>query len=276
MNDIRQNFSRLGGETMGRKSLVMILALLLVPVIVHADVLISTSLEDGTHSPFGSPYDGSSVVQDPTAPDGGYSLKFTFPAGLYGGVAPDIVGKSFPETNELWIQYWFKYSSNWQWNTNMNKQIYVLTGAQSNDDVNFFIGAMSQWGDAINFNTQHQSGGNQTFRSNGWTLTKGVWHKVIIHAKMNTAGVQDGIAQVWVDDVLRINASNVLYRKAGQSTGFSNFQMTPVYGGGQENISTTQYLWFDHIVVQTTTITGSPYLPPANTPVPPSGLRITN
>ncbi len=267
---------------MNRKSLVLILALWLVPGIAHATVLLSGSFENGLFSPFRErTITGATVVTDSTAPNGTGSLKFTFPAGLYGGVAPDIVSRSFTSTNEMWIQYWFKYSSNWRWNTIMNKQIYVPTGSQSlPEEVNFFIGAMSQWGEQIGFSTQHNSDSslNQTFRSFGWTLTKGVWHKVVIHVKMNTAGVQDGIAQVWVDDVLRINQSNVLYRKTGQSYGFTNFQMTPIYGGGKETIPTEQYLWFDHVLVQTTPITDSSSPPPdlPKEPTPPSGLNISN
>lgn len=263
---------------MVKKSLVMILALWLVPDIVHAVVFINTSLEDGVHSPFGSPYGGSSVVQDPTAPDGSYSLKFTFPAGLYGGVAPDIVGKSFTETNELWVQYWFKYSTNWRWNTITNKQIYVQTGERSNADMNFTI-MMHHYAAISSVATQHPADStlNQTFRSYGWEVTKGVWHKVVFHAKMNTPGVRDGIFQMWIDDVLRTDQSDVLFRRTGQSTGFSGFQMTPVYGGGAENIPEEQYLWFDHVIVQTTPITGSPYPSRgAIEPVPPSGLKISN
>jgi hypothetical protein len=282
VGNLHLNNQKEEGKTMNKRIMVLILALGLVPGIVHATVLVSGSFEDGTNSPFGRPYGGSSAVKDSTAPDGSYSLKFTYPGGLYGGVAPDIAGKSFAQTNEVWIQYWFKYSSNWRWNTNMNKQIYVLTGAQGSTDVNFFIGAKTQYGDTMNFSTQHQSGGNQTFRSSGWDLTKDVWHKVVLHVSMNTAGVQDGIAQMWVDGVLRINQSDVLYRKAGQSTGFSQFQMTPVYGGGQETIPTEQYMWFDHVIVQTTPISEyfSP-LPVPSTgalkePAPPSSLMIIN
>ena len=238
------------------KKLFAVVLFLLFPLLSHATVLLSGSFENGLFYPFRErTTTGATVVTDSTAPDGTGSLKFTYPAGLYGGVAPDIVSKSYTQTNEIWIQYYFKYSSNWRWNTIMNKQIYVVTGSQSlPEEVNFFIGAKSQWGEQIGFSTQHNndSSTNQTFRSFGWTLTTGVWHKVVIHVKMNTAGVQDGIAQVWVDDVLRINQSNVLYRPAGYSYGFSNFQMTPIYGGGQETIPEEQYLWFDHVIVQST------------------------
>lgn len=265
---------------MHRKSLVLILALWLVPCVVHAGVLINASFEDGM-SPFGGPYyGGASIVSDSTAPDGTHSLMFTFPSGLYGGQAPDIINGNFTESNEVWVQYYVKYSSNWVWNSIGNKQIYMLTGAQGSQDMNFFIMAYSQWGDTINFSTQQPADAslNQTFRSSGWTLTTNAWHKVVIHVSMNTAGMNNGIAQVWVDDILRIDVSNVLYRRSGQSTGFDQFQMTPVFGGGAENIPTQQYMWFDYVIVQTTPITGSSSASPdaSKTPSSPSGLMITN
>src|SRR3990172_2916909 len=94
-----------------KKYLALILALILIPSIVHAAVLLTESFENGwngwTHD-----YGGGSIITDANAPDGTRTLQFTFPAGYPGGNAPDIVLKDFAGSNEIYVQYYFKVSSN--------------------------------------------------------------------------------------------------------------------------------------------------------------------
>jgi hypothetical protein len=85
---------------------------------------------------------------------------------------------------------------------------------------------------------------NQSYYSYDWTLTKDAWHKVVFNAKMNTAGVKNGVFKMWVDGVLRINATDVLYLRSGQAGGIASFSMTPVYGGVAQEIPSEQYMWF--------------------------------
>ena len=225
------------------------------PLPVPIDTIIHGSFESGTNAPFGNPYpNGSDVVQDATAPDGRYVIRFKYPKGLYGGSAPNSVGKVFPSPlNEFWAQYYFKYSANWRWNTITNKHIYISTGARGNNDMNFTVMEM-YYGAPMAVATQQPPDGklNQMLTTTGWTLQKDKWYKVVFRAKMNTSGVKNGILQLWVDNVLRIDRSDVLYRQTGVETGFVSFAMTPVYGGGAEEIPAEQYLYFDHVIVQTT------------------------
>lgn len=142
----------------------------------------------------------------------------------------------------------------------MNKLVYLRCGAASYD-TNHFIGVRSQWGEAVGFSTQHNtsSGLNQSLRGGGTyaptSVAKpaaGVWHKITLHLVTNTPGTSNGVVQLWLNDVLLIDRSDVLHLVSSDSGGWRYFSMTPVYGGGVETINATQYLYFDDIKVQTT------------------------
>ena len=231
------------------------------PLPVRIDTIIHGSFECGTNAPFGNPYPGGTdVIEDTTAPDGKYVIRFKYPRGLYGGSAPNIVGKVFPsQLNEFWAQYYFKYSADWRWNTILNKQVYITMGAQGNADPNFFIGA-NHYGSNMYMTTQVPPDGtlNQAYKTSGFSPAKNRWYKVNFHVKMNIPGEKDGIFQLWMDNELKIDVNNVMFRKAGVNSGygFVSFQMTPVYGGGKEEIPAEQYLYFDHVVVQTAPFSG--------------------
>ncbi len=260
---------------MNKKSIVLILALLAAPSIVHASVVLSGSFENG-YSPFVSNYGGSSVVADSTAPNGTHSLMFTFPSGMTGGNAPDIVTPSpelFASQEEVYIQYYVKYSSNWKDHPITNKMIYIWFGNPVAGKPNLPIMGHSQYGSGVWAVLQAGTSiSEQVWYGNGFTLSYGGWHKIIIHVKMNTGGNSNGILQVWVDDVLRIDASNGKFRNSGDTYGVTSFQMTPVYGGDSTPVPQTQYMWMDDVIVQTTPFGTSTTPPPAPVP-PPASLQ---
>lgn len=260
-----------------KKIFALVLALFFVPSFVHAEVIVSGSFESGI-SPFKSHYGGAEVVSDSTAPNGTHSLRFNFPAGFTGGNSPDIVTPN-PENfssqyEEVYIQFWIKYSSNWVDEPLTNKWVYIWFNNSATGMPNLPIMGHSQY-DSNGIWAVLQAGtngvGEQIWHSYGWggfTFTYGKWHKVNLHVKMNTGGNSNGILQIWVDDILRINASNGYFRKSSDSYGISSFQMTPVYGGGGTSVPNDQYIWFDDVIIQTTPFGTS------STPTPPSGLSI--
>jgi hypothetical protein len=236
-------------------------AVLLCASIVHAgnvDLPYVFGFEDGTRGSFSTQGGtGSAVVTDSTAPEGSKVLRFKYPqSSSYGGYAPDRCTVYFNSTaSEIYAQWWFKYSSGFRWNTITNKMVYVLTGTTS-ADVNFTV-MTHHYNTSMSTATQHPSDSslNQTFKPSSPTISTGVWYKAVLRAKMNTAGQNDGIYQLWINDVLVTNQSNVLYRRAGQSAlNFIAFRFDPVYGGGPEAIPSEQYLYVDGVRVQTTPI----------------------
>lgn len=251
-------------KKMRTKLFTLTLAFFILPYFVHAGVLVSSSFENG-YGQFDSNYGGSEIVADATAPNGKYSLRFNFTANFPAGNAPDIVSSyNFADQEEVYIKYYVKYSSNWVDEPLTNKMVYIWFGDHLNKPNLPFMGR-SQYGDGVW--AVLQAGGSipeQVWFGNNFTLTYGVWHKIVLRVKMNTGGNHNGIFQAWVDDVLRINASNGYFRNSGDSYGVTAVHMTPVYGGGINTGNSLQYMWFDDIIVQTTPFGASPTsIPPA-------------
>lgn len=234
--------------------------LLLFAIPSFATTLVDESFEDGTTGTFGKFESNGSVdvVSDATAPNGNYSLRMTYPAGMLDGVGPGTSSRYFTASNEVWIQYYYKYSSNWQWHSIVNKQVYLRCGVNGYDANHTLVA--DHYGYPFAFHTQHNTDAskNQSFyapTSATSVLTKNVWHKVVARMVINTPGVQDGIAQIWVDDVLLINASNVMHLVASDSGGYMRFSFAPIWGGQtspRSEVSSDMYMWFDRPQVQTT------------------------
>ncbi len=124
---------------------------------------------------------------------------------------------------------------------------------------------------------------NFPFNTRNWPFNKGNisfqklrWYWFEIHARMNTIGngyssSQDGLLEVWVDDVLMMQHFNVVLRT--NNSAFGTFANTPIMGGGWasgHNVPVEEYLWYDHDVLSTTRI-GRPdgTLPTDLVPGPP-------
>ena len=73
---------------------------------------------------------------------------------------------------------------------------------------------------------------------------------------MQSIGPEGGAAclQVWIDNVLYLNYSNVPFRAVGDTAGFRYMQHTGEWGGGGGTITKTGYWWVDHTVISTTRI----------------------
>src|SRR4030067_687917 len=200
---------------------ILAIMFLVFPSYAVSAVLFSGSFENGM-TPFGGPYyGGASVVTDGTAPDGTHSLRFSIP-GEMGGNSPDIIDGHWSSQNEIWVQVYIKFSSNYQWPSIQDK--FIFLPLQGN---NFYIGA--QWGNQVSMCTQVLWGqGSTCWGGGGWTA--GRWHKVVFHGIANSG--TNGVGQVWVDDTLVINASNVNFLEHAGDTAFDGILLENVYGSG--------------------------------------------
>lgn len=89
-------------------------------------------------------------------------------------------------------------------------------------------------------------------------ITKDAWHKVTVRFKMNTVtgGVAnaDGIMQEWIDDVLRIDKSTIVYRTNQHATmKWDKIVLAPYMGAGSP---IAQTMWVDELSISTN-VTGS-------------------
>ena len=215
-------------------------------------IIRQTSFE-GSWDGFRPNYGGADIYRDPTAQDGDYSLRFTFPAGMESGIAPDIVYTTFPAEDELFIRFYFKLSANFQWHPITQKLIYFHCGQVDFGDTNHVL-SVGHWDHAVSLVTQHNRGSEmdeQVFhRGNVSMITKNVWHKIVMRLVINKPGQHDGIAQIWLNDQLAIDQSDVMWLIAGDHGGWIDFNFTPVFGGGGPNVTQTMYLYFDNLIIQ--------------------------
>jgi len=266
---------------MNRKCIVLLLALLLIPTIVFA--WIDTSHMDGSYPIIGGGWSCidsgtgyGAIVSDSTSPDPSTVLKLTYPAGFYNGnyaakcwnMLPGSTTPSVQYT-ELWVQYYFKYSSNYYFHPVDNKQTYYFTGG-SNSANNWYI--------SVN-GSHHVNVVTQTFNTDrhlpntGYdpVINAGQWYKMRARFVMNTPGVLNGILQIWINDQLVINKSTVGY--ISQAEGIREVQIAPVFGGNTGVSKPAEdYQYYELFTISTSPINGGgPYL---SNPMPPSRLQI--
>ena len=71
-------------------------------------------------------------------------------------------------------------------------------------------------------------------------IQKNRWYWLEIHARLNTVGQADGFLEIWVDDLLIMQHSDVTFRTTNASWG--QYQHSPEWGGGGGTINQEQYL----------------------------------
>lgn len=245
---------------MKRTACLSMIALALVLLFVapsHSATLLNESFESG-YGVFTSEYHGTSVVSDTSAPNGTHSLMFTFPSGMSGGNAPDIVYKYFSSTSEIYSRWYFKLSSGYKFHPYEQKMVFYW--GDISGPGNFYI-SIGSWGSNRMFGCIQGDG--TTYRNeSGPQIQSGRWYKVDVHL---TAG---GIFQLWLDDVLILNFTGI------PLGAWNSMQFTPVYGGDSTSVPSKQYIWFDGAQVSTTPIGSTSPVPTAPPPAPPFGLRI--
>jgi len=255
---------------MKNKSLVLILALLLTPGIVFAWT--DTSHMDGNYPNVGgswscmdSPPGYASIINDSSSPDTSSSLRLTYPAGFFNGNYAAKCWNMIPGApTELWVTYYFKYSSNYYFHPIDNKQTYYFTGGASSVN-NWYISVNGSH--KINVITQTFAT-DRHYPNTGYDpyINANQWYKINSHFVMNTPGVLNGILQVWINGQLVINKNNVGY--ISQSEGIREAQIAPVFGG-TSNISkpAEDHQYYDFVIVSTSQ-------PTDKSPMPPSDVKI--
>lgn len=194
----------------------------------------------------------------PPSPAGGCALRFEYPAGTYstsfGGGRAEYAISGQP--TDLYIGAWMRYSSPFQFHPIGHKvNFFILAGGNTgcrNVAFGFSNGAYSAtpqicWGGGTYINYANRSGWDETAHLNEWH-----WYEMRI--KVNTPGGSDGIAEMWIDDVLHLQYFNLRFRDVGDTAGYGAMQHTAEYGGGGSVINQNQFWWVDHSVISTTRI----------------------
>lgn len=197
-----------------------------------------------------------------STPNPSCSLKIIFPEGWPAGGEPYHCWNQFGSAkNEIYGQFYFKWSSGYTWNGVVNKLVYITPGpgATAAGDV---LGVVNQ---KLQFRSQYAEVTNRSCNT-GYnpTINTNQWYKVTWHGIVNTPGESNGVMKVWIDDTLAMDYNNVKWLGSDDAgKGFYELSITPVYGGGNTSGPTKtkdEYLWIDQTIVQSYPIgnVGSP------------------
>ncbi len=118
----------------------------------------------------------------------------------------------------------------------------------------------------------YSAGGGNYWNSYMWNsptvrFTPNTWQRVEVYAQLNSVvggiGQTDGVVKYWLDGVLIIDQSNVIFRTgANPNLAFNQYVMAPYIGNGSP---ADQKFWIDDLTLATSRVTGpGPLAAPQN------------
>ena len=190
-----------------------------------------------------------SIVQDTTSSNRSNVLRCTFPVGLPGGTGGCNTYYGFGNKSEIYGQYWIKYSSNWQWHGTADKMFY-LDDSSPSPTVPYAMFCVIEKGGKVRCANYGQDGrrGVEINVGGATTFEKNRWYKFNFHAKYSTPGNRNGVWQLWVDDRLIMNYSDIGYH---DNQLFSSIKFHNVWGGTGGTVLQEMHTYFDDIILST-------------------------
>ena len=259
-----------------RKHFVHISAILLaiflsLPGSVDASTWFSCKGDTFCNSSVSNYWGTVTIGNQSDSPTGNPSVwMWTYPSGMPGG---EGVGNVWPAYNmpsgaqEMWVQWYWKYSPGFAYHPVVNKQFYFYPSNTMG------MGIIPDTG--ANMQPQGPNQANQfpnVNKSLWYVQPTGVWHKYKARYVMNANGSFNGIYQAWVDDVMVANYSNVYY---GNGEAISSPAFVVIYGGMGGSVPQQQYFYMAGLYMGSTDPGGSTTPPPSSkVPLSPSKLLV--
>lgn len=186
-------------------------------------------------------YDGSGTsnwtrMDDPTAPHSRSSVwQLRFPKGTWSdGHGSGNLGRALPNVNEVYVSYWIKWDSQFEFHTISSKH---LRFEKSNG--NFLIQARHN---NNYFRASDEGIGTAYEPQDGSQPALGVWHQVEVLVRTGSPGT----VKVWIDGQIRTNYTNL------PVTGpFRAFSIDGHLGGGGMTKTRDSFYWIDHLYIAT-------------------------
>lgn len=162
-----------------------------------------------------------------------------------------------PRLDEVFVQYFVLFSSvtswpsistkiskleSWPvaWANNTNKNFYLTTEINSSGQ---FISTVNRIKDNIGYISYIQNQGTPV------SVVPNKWHKIKIRVKVNTPGAENGVIQMWIDDVLTTSYEDIVFCTTDAGYGWNNFAL-----GGYDNSFSPdikQQYWDDILISPT-------------------------
>ena len=217
--------------------------------------------------------DGTTNTPDPTN-----ALKFTHGTGCASGSGCEGVAEYAinPNQSNLYYGHWFKFDSNYDWQ-GTGQKITTLVNGQGSQTFIFLVDGTRKF---VLLNQPGWAPSTSNLANTGYNPTPidGQWYWVEVHVVMNTPGISDGIAHVWINGVMTHNYTNLPFIGSSQSgRQWTYLKHTPIWGSGNEgkNKSYADYFWVDLTTLSIAPIgyPGAPS-PDITPPSAPTGLAV--
>jgi hypothetical protein len=188
-------------------------------------------------------------IADATAPLSGPGvLEIAYPEGFAGGTAPATEYYPLNGAREVFVGLWWKASEGWQPHSSaINKiQFIYLTGSSDvamvmhgADAGRYRLQVLPQW--------REHDGEWLTSNVHMPVIAPGRWHRIEWHLRYETApGAADGIIRWWFDGALAGDHRRVRYPG---DAGFSEYQISPTWGGVGDVKQRADYYRIDHTYI---------------------------
>ena len=181
----------------------------------------------------GSPRGWAEQASDPDAPVSPASVyRFAYPRGMVEGNAPATVYYEDLDAGEVYVTFWWKPSSPFDYGPNGNKIAFLFNG---NRGQQFLI--LRPDG---RLHVLPEYPGDYRWRppnAGNTAVALGQWHKIEWHASTS------GTSKWWLDGVLQGSYTDVRHPDE-----FDMFQFSPTWGGNTGGRKRqADYYWFDHV-----------------------------
>ena len=189
-----------------------------------------------THIDTSPVYAGTYAIKMESSNPGNYAHFFGDHPGVDGEMVTDVTleeyyylspGFQFPEGLKLWIMNCFE-----SWGAGYNlaegqqkphtwAPYYMTTWVNNRGELaGQLVRADGLGGTGALWQNYYQNVGSPV------SLSSGTWNKIKIRLKLNTTGSNDGIYQIWINDELKCNYSNINYRGTYTNYGWNHLMMS--------------------------------------------------
>ena len=202
----------------------------------------------------------ASVVADSAAP-GGVALECRLPRGLGGGTGASKVGQH-PEwhgngpllwdpalnTGYLYIGMHVRFSPNFRLNGNVGQKVlYLKSDLPQNRQLNHMPGIFmndDRGGDQLwpTYGPQHPFGKMQVANIAENNFNDGRWHLLELLQTPNTPGRADGTLRIWIDGRDVASWTDARFFEEGQVPSVNRLEINPIFGGGRNPVSDSQWV----------------------------------
>jgi hypothetical protein len=193
-----------------------------------------------------------SIVNDASAPKSPPNVgEWLYPAGFQAGSSPGMIEfDNLNNSSQLYLSFWMKLSPNFQGQgSETNKVLFiwinnhpaVFLSNQGSGTSAPLIPTVRYQGDVDSRAYFNQNVGTQQ------AMTRGQWRKWEMLLIANTPGQANGVIRFWIDGRKVGEYTNVGFRNGTEA--FQYVFLQPIWGGTSGTVSSTQYLWIDHLRV---------------------------